>query len=60
MLIGHASVADVAAALFEVYPQLEQRGYELVPLSALFPPGGEERVANGPGGGGQHGSTASP
>ena len=59
VLIGHASVADVAAALFEVYPQLARRGYEVVPLSALFPPGAQ-RVANGPGGGGQHGSTASP
>ena len=52
VLIGHASVADVATALFEVYPQLEGHGYELVPLSALFPPGTAERVANG--------STASP
>ena len=52
VMIGHASVADVATALFEVYPQLEGRGYELVPLSALFPPGGAQRVANG--------STASP
>ena len=60
VLIGHAAVADVAAALFEVYPQLESSGYEMVPLSALFPPGGEQRVANGPGGGGQHGSAASP
>ena len=48
VLIGHASVAAVAEALFEVYPHLEGRGYELVPLSALFPPGGAERVANGP------------
>ena len=60
VLIGHASVTDVATALFEVYPQLERSGYELVPLSALFPPGGAERVANGPDGSGQHGSTASP
>ena len=60
VLIGHASVADVATALFEVYPQLEPRGYEVVPLSALFPPGGAQRVANGPGGAGQHGSAASP
>ena len=60
VLIGHASVADVAAALFEVYPQLQPRGYEVVPLSALFPPGGAQRVANGPGGDAQHGSTASP
>ena len=52
VLIGHASVADVATALFEVYPQLEGHGYELVPLSALFPPGAAARVANG--------STASP
>ena len=48
VLIGHASVTAVAEALFEVYPHLEGRGYELVPLSALFPPGGAERVANGP------------
>ena len=48
VLIGHASVTAVAEALFEVYPHLEPRGYELVPLSALFPPGGAERVANGP------------
>ena len=60
VLIGHASVAAVAEALFEVYPHLERRGYELVPLSALFPPGGAQRVANGPAGGGQHGSTANP
>ena len=50
VLIGHASVTAVAEALFEVYPHLEPRGYELVPLSALFPPGGAERVANGPAG----------
>ena len=61
VLIGHASVTDVATALFEVYPHLEHRGYELVPLSALFPPGVAQRVADGLGGGGQHGgSTASP
>ena len=61
VLIGHASVTDVATALFEVYPHLEHRGYELVPLSALFPPGAAQRVADGLGGGGQHGgSTASP
>ena len=48
VLIGHASVTAVAEALFAVYPHLEGRGYELVPLSALFPPGGAERVANGP------------
>lgn len=60
VLIGHASVAAVAEALFEVYPQLQHHGYEVVPLSALFPPRDAERVANGPGGGGQHGSAASP
>jgi polysaccharide deacetylase 2 family uncharacterized protein YibQ len=60
VLIGHASVATVAEALLEIYPQLQRRGYEVVPLSALFPPGGTERVANGPGGGSHHGSPASP
>ena len=60
VLIGHASVADVAEALFEVYPHLERRGYELVPLSALFPTGAAERVANGLGGDGQRGAAASP
>ena len=60
VLIGHASVTAVAEALFEVYPQLRHRGYEVVPLSALFPPGGAERVANGPGGESHHGSDASP
>jgi polysaccharide deacetylase 2 family uncharacterized protein YibQ len=56
VLIGHSSVAAVAEALFEVYPQLERQGYEVVPLSALFPPGAAQRVANGPVGGGHHGA----
>jgi len=60
VLIGHASVTAVAEALVEVYPQLQRRGYEVVPLSALFPPGGAERVANGPGSEGHRGAAASP
>ena len=60
VLIGHASVGAVAEALFELYPQLQRQGYEVVPLSALFPPGGTERVANGPAGGGHHGAAAGP
>lgn len=51
VLIGHASVAAVAEALFEVVPYLERHGYEVVPLSALFPPGGADRLANRAGGG---------
>ena len=51
VLIGHAAVAAVAEALFEVVPYLERHGYEVVPLSALFPPGGADRLANRAGGG---------
>lgn len=60
VLIGHASVASVAEALFEVFPYLERQGYEVVPLSALFPPGGADRIANRAGGGGLRGAAAGP
>lgn len=60
VLIGHASVAAVAEALFEVFPYLERQGYEVVPLSALFPPGGADRIANRAGGGGLRGTAAGP
>lgn len=59
VLIGHASVAAVAEALFEVVPYLERHGYEVVPLSALFPLGGADRLANRAGGG-LRGTPASP
>lgn len=39
VLIGHASVTAVAEALFELWPDLERGGYEVVPLSALFASG---------------------
>lgn len=48
VLIGHAAVASVAAALFEVLPHLERQGYEVVPLSALVPPGGARVAAAAP------------
>lgn len=47
VLIGHASVAAVAEALFEVLPHLERQGYEVVPLSTLIPPGGARVAAAG-------------
>jgi hypothetical protein len=37
VLIGHSSVREVARALLEVYPHLQEQGYEVVPLSELIP-----------------------
>ena len=56
VLIGHSSVREVAQALLEVYPHLEEQGYVVVPLSELVPiDGGVVRLshlpaANGVGG----------
>ena len=40
VLIGHSSVGEVAKALMEVFPHLQEQGYEVVPLSDLVPIGG--------------------
>ena len=37
VLIGHSSVHEVAAALLEAYPDLQEQGYVVVPLSELVP-----------------------
>ena len=37
VLIGHSSVREVALALLEVYPYLQEQGYVVVPLSELIP-----------------------
>ena len=56
VLIGHSSVREVAEALWEVYPHLQEQGYVVVPLSELVPiDGGVVRLshlpaANGVGG----------
>ncbi|MDE0229968.1 MAG: divergent polysaccharide deacetylase family protein [Spirochaetaceae bacterium] len=37
VLIGHSSVREVAMALLEVYPHLQEQGFVVVPLSELVP-----------------------
>lgn len=44
VLIGHSSVREVAAALLEVYPRLQELGYVVVPLSELVPFDGSSAV----------------
>ena len=49
VLIGHSSVREVAEALLEVYPHLQEQGYVVVPLSELVPiDGGAVRLSRLP------------
>ena len=49
VLIGHSSVREVAEALLEVYPHLQEQGYVVVPLSELVPiDGGAVRLSHLP------------
>lgn len=53
VLIGHSSVREVAKALLEVYPHLQEQGYVVVPLSELVPlDGGGARLSHLPAEGG--------
>ena len=53
VLIGHSSVREVAEALMEVYPHLQEQGYVVVPLSELVPlDGGAVRLSHLPAAGG--------